>query len=69
MIPSVPKLVSLYLGATLVVATAATDFDTSRGHFHGKLDEFNGKPVRWHQLAQGVFTGVNPDEWDDNGMS
>ncbi|KAF4450123.1 hypothetical protein F53441_6722 [Fusarium austroafricanum] len=35
------------------------------GLSHGEISEFNGKNVRWQELAKGVFTGVPENEWDD----
>ncbi|KAF4496665.1 hypothetical protein FAGAP_7156 [Fusarium agapanthi] len=32
---------------------------------HGKISEFDGKSVRWQELAKAVFTGVPENEWDD----
>lgn len=32
---------------------------------HGEISEFDGKTVRWQELAKGVFTGVPENEWDD----
>lgn len=32
---------------------------------HGEISEFDGKNVRWQELAKGVFTGVPESEWDD----
>lgn len=33
---------------------------------HGDTFEHNNATYRWHQLAQGVWSGVLIDEWDDN---
>ncbi|KAM0337832.1 hypothetical protein ACHAPU_011501 [Fusarium lateritium] len=35
------------------------------GLSHGKLTEYNGKTVRWQELAEGFFTGVPAETWDD----
>ncbi|KAF5022457.1 hypothetical protein F66182_5493 [Fusarium sp. NRRL 66182] len=35
------------------------------GITHGQVSEFAGKKVRWQELAEGVFTGVPEDKWDD----
>ncbi|KAM0238416.1 hypothetical protein ACHAP5_008606 [Fusarium lateritium] len=32
---------------------------------HGEITEFDGKNVRWQELAKGIFTGVPEDEWDE----
>ncbi|KAF5712422.1 hypothetical protein FMUND_8517 [Fusarium mundagurra] len=32
---------------------------------HGEVSEFDGKNVRWQELAKGVFTGIPENEWDD----
>ncbi|KAG5743464.1 hypothetical protein H9Q70_013819 [Fusarium xylarioides] len=32
---------------------------------HGEISEFDGKNVRWQELAKGVFTGIPEREWDD----
>lgn len=32
---------------------------------HGEISEFDGKNVRWQELAKGVFTGVPENEWDN----
>lgn len=45
------------LGATQAVAVS-----------HGDSQVVDGVAIRWQQLAQGVFTGVPEDEWDDKGM-
>lgn len=36
---------------------------------HGELGEFHGVKYRWHQLAQGHYTGVVPEDWDEKGKS
>ncbi|PKY06024.1 hypothetical protein P168DRAFT_280879 [Aspergillus campestris IBT 28561] len=33
---------------------------------HGDAFEYDNAIYRWHQLAQGVWSGVLADEWDDN---
>ncbi|KAJ3543272.1 hypothetical protein NM208_g3656 [Fusarium decemcellulare] len=48
-------------GAAALVLGAQGVFGIS----HGELAEYNGKNIRWHELAKGVFTGVPEDEWDD----
>lgn len=45
------------LGATQVAAMS-----------HGDSEVVDGSPIRWQQLAQGVFTGVPEEEWDDKGI-
>ncbi|UNI23259.1 hypothetical protein JDV02_009091 [Purpureocillium takamizusanense] len=42
------------LGATKIAAMT-----------HGEYDDYLGKVIRYHQLAEGVYTGVPADEWDD----
>ncbi|KAH6970217.1 hypothetical protein DER45DRAFT_640289 [Fusarium avenaceum] len=32
---------------------------------HGEVTEFDGKNVRWQELAKGMFTGVPEDKWDE----
>ncbi|KAH7263770.1 hypothetical protein BKA59DRAFT_506786 [Fusarium tricinctum] len=32
---------------------------------HGEVTEFDGKNVRWQELAKGIFTGVPEDKWDE----
>lgn len=36
---------------------------------HGDKQTVDGTEIRWQQLAQGVFTGVPADKWDDKGKS
>jgi hypothetical protein len=50
----------------LAVAIGATQAAAYR---HGEVAEVSGKTFRWQQLAEGVFTGVPIDEWDDNGKT
>jgi hypothetical protein len=37
------------------------------GVSHGELTDYNGKKVRWHELAEGIFTGVPDQDWDEKG--
>ncbi|KAF4966731.1 hypothetical protein FSARC_5596 [Fusarium sarcochroum] len=32
---------------------------------HGEQTEFDGKVIKWQQLAEGVFTGIPAEQWDD----
>ncbi|KAF5004998.1 hypothetical protein FDECE_8523 [Fusarium decemcellulare] len=36
------------------------------GISNGEVGEFNGKNIRWQELAKGIFTGVPEEEWDNN---
>lgn len=51
-------LIAVSLGATQALA-----------YTHGERSEYNGKEIRWQQLADDVFTGVPADEWDDSSKS
>jgi hypothetical protein len=35
---------------------------------HGNYRRIGGEIYRMHQLDDGLFTGVKPDEWDEKGM-
>lgn len=50
-------LISMGLSATQTIA-----------YSHGEQGEFNGKAIKWQQLAEGVFTGVPAEEWDNKGI-
>lgn len=28
--------------------------------------DYNGKTWQWHQVAMGKWSGVKPEDWDDN---
>jgi len=47
----------------LAVAIGATQ---AAAFYHGEVDEISGQVIRWQQLAEGVFTGVPVEKWDDN---
>ncbi|OAQ76389.1 hypothetical protein VFPBJ_08749 [Purpureocillium lilacinum] len=32
---------------------------------HGEYEDYYGLVIRYHQLAEGVYTGVPAEEWDD----
>ncbi|KIL95721.1 hypothetical protein FAVG1_00459 [Fusarium avenaceum] len=49
--------------ATLV-AVGLTAMQTI-AYSHGEEGEFNGKAIKWQQLAEGVFTGVPAEKWND----
>lgn len=52
-----------YRLATLIAfALAATQ---TIAYSHGEEGEFNGKAIKWQQLAEGIFTGVPAEKWDD----
>jgi hypothetical protein len=34
---------------------------------HGNYGQAGGQVWRFHQVAKGIFQGVPPEEWDDNG--
>ncbi|KAF5672289.1 hypothetical protein FHETE_3787 [Fusarium heterosporum] len=52
-----------YKFATLVaVGLAAMQ---AVAYSHGEQGEFDGKAIKWQQLAQGVFTGVPAKDWND----
>ncbi|KAH6969230.1 hypothetical protein DER45DRAFT_589716 [Fusarium avenaceum] len=52
-----------YKLATLV-AVGLTAMQTI-AYSHGEEGKFNGKAIKWQQLAEGVFTGVPAEKWDD----
>jgi hypothetical protein len=47
-------LIAIGLGATQTMA-----------YSHGEEGQVNGKPIKWQQLAEGVFTGVPAEQWND----
>ncbi|KAF9771673.1 hypothetical protein IL306_010681 [Fusarium sp. DS 682] len=47
-------LIAVCLAATQTVA-----------YSHGEQGEFEGKAIKWQQLAEGIFTGVPAENWDD----
>ena len=32
---------------------------------HGEISDYFGKDMKWQQVADGMWRGINPDEWDD----
>lgn len=55
-----------------LLAGAMALFLGAQGAFalnHGEVTEFDGKNVRWQELAKGIFTGVPEDKWDEKRKS
>ncbi|KAF4345886.1 hypothetical protein FBEOM_177 [Fusarium beomiforme] len=46
----------------IAVCLAATQ---TAAYSHGEQGQFEGKAIKWQQLAEGVFTGVPAEQWDD----
>lgn len=34
---------------------------------HGNYGRFGEEVIRYHEIRDGLFTGIDPEEWDDNG--
>jgi hypothetical protein len=50
------------LATLIAIGLAATQ---TIAYSHGEQSEFNGKAIKWQQLAEGIFTGIPADMWDD----
>lgn len=57
------------LSKHIISVAAATLFGLiqASGVSHGDVGEYDGNVIRWHQRAEGVFTAVDDEEWDDHG--
>lgn len=36
------------------------------GYEHGQIASYGGQSYKWHQVASGIWRGINPEDWDDN---
>ncbi|KAM0342902.1 hypothetical protein ACHAPU_009106 [Fusarium lateritium] len=52
-----------YKLATLIAVGLATMQTVA--YSHGEQGKFDGKSIKWQQLAQGVFTGVPAKDWNE----
>jgi hypothetical protein len=47
-------------------ARVATSSSNPYGYEHGQVSQYGGKTYKWQQVANGVWRGINPEDWDDN---
>jgi hypothetical protein len=57
----------MHFNSALTAIALACSATTAVAVSHGQFAEYDGKVVRYQQLAPGVFTGIPVDEWNDTG--
>lgn len=58
----------MHFNSALTAIALACSASTVVAVSHGQFAEYDGKVVRYQQLAPGVFTGIPVDEWNETSM-